>query len=229
VNRPSRPPHAPADPGGSARDRIVEAATRAFAEQGFDGARIEAIGRAAGVNKALLYYYFPGKQELYRGLVLECVTALGERLAAAEAPESSARETLARMVFAFIELSEERPFAAQFLVREVVNAWGHLRDEDFPVLLAQAGPIAGTVRRGIARGEFRPVPPLYVHLLFMGAMNLFLVSAAARARGSRIVGQPDLDPDPRAYARFVADVVVRGLSAEPPADAPPPSSPGVPA
>ena len=198
-----------------ARERIVEAATREFAERGFDGGRVDAIVQAAGVNKALLYYYFPNKQALYRGLVLDHLLALGERLAAAEDPDAPAGEGLARIVESFLDLAAERPFAARFLVREILNAWGHLEDEDFPVLITQVRPIVETVRRGIAQGEFRPVPPFYVHLLLSMAINLFLASAAARARGARVVGQPDLDPDPRAYARFVAETVVRGLAPEP--------------
>ena len=211
-----------------ARERIVEAATREFAERGFDGGRIDTITRAAGVNKALLYYYFPDKQALYRGLVLDHIGALGQRLAAAEDPTLPARMVLERIVAAFLDLADARPFAPLFLVREILNAWGHLEDEDFAVLLAQARPIVDTVRRGVADGTFRPVPPLFVHLLLTGAMNLFLASSAARARGALLVGQPDIDPDPRAYARFVADLVVRGLAPEPAAAPPSEPTTGVP-
>src|SRR6266700_2177843 len=46
--------------------RILQAAEKVFAEQGLAGARIDAIARAARVNKALLYYYFRSKEELHR-------------------------------------------------------------------------------------------------------------------------------------------------------------------
>src|SRR5712671_3511239 len=46
--------------------RILKAAEGVFAEQGLAGARIDAIARAARVNKALLYYYFRSKGELHR-------------------------------------------------------------------------------------------------------------------------------------------------------------------
>jgi AcrR family transcriptional regulator len=208
-------PAATAAPGGPTRERILAAATHEFAARGYDGARIDAIGRAAGVNKALLYYYFPNKGELYRGLVLEQIAAIGRRLAAAEQDELPAPETLTRMIEAIVDLGAERPAVPLLVLREVLNGWGHLRDEDFPALFATARPIADTVARGVAAGAFRPVPPLYAHLLIMGAMNFFLVSAPARARGSRLVGQPDMDPDPRAFARFVSDLVTRGLAADP--------------
>lgn len=51
------------------RGWIVEAAVREFAEKGFAGARVESIGRRAGVNKQLLYHYFGGKEDLFREVV----------------------------------------------------------------------------------------------------------------------------------------------------------------
>ena len=47
------------------RARILDAAVREFSENGLAGARTEQIAEAAGVNKALLYYYFEGKDALY--------------------------------------------------------------------------------------------------------------------------------------------------------------------
>ncbi len=54
------------------RRAILEAAMREFAELGVDGARTDSIARSAGVNKALLYYYFHNKESLY-GAVLDDV------------------------------------------------------------------------------------------------------------------------------------------------------------
>ena len=45
---------------------------REFSREGVAGARTDAIARAAGVNKALLYYYFKDKETLY-GAVLDQV------------------------------------------------------------------------------------------------------------------------------------------------------------
>jgi len=53
----------------NSRKLILDAAEEVFAEKGFDGARVDEIARRAGVNKALLYYYFPGKDAIL-GLLL---------------------------------------------------------------------------------------------------------------------------------------------------------------
>lgn len=66
------------------RRAILAAAAAEFANEGIAGARIDAIASAAGVNKALLYYYFRDKENLYgaalehtfRGLLEELVHIL---------------------------------------------------------------------------------------------------------------------------------------------------------
>jgi len=52
----------------SAKEAILNAAEKAFSEKGFDGARVDQIAKEAGVNKALLYYYFKSKKGLMNAL-----------------------------------------------------------------------------------------------------------------------------------------------------------------
>jgi AcrR family transcriptional regulator len=50
------------------KDIILNAAEKEFSAKGFDGARVDQIAREAGVNKALLYYYFKSKKGLLQAL-----------------------------------------------------------------------------------------------------------------------------------------------------------------
>ena len=56
------------------RTRILDAALREFAAHGLAGARTDRIAQSAGVNKALLYYYFDSKENLYVA-ALEMISA----------------------------------------------------------------------------------------------------------------------------------------------------------
>ena len=49
---------------GGARDRIIKVATSLFSEKGFSAATVDEIAEKAGVNKALIYYYFKNKEDL---------------------------------------------------------------------------------------------------------------------------------------------------------------------
>ncbi len=53
----------------TAEDKILEAAKKVFLERGFDGARTQDIATAAGVNKALLHYYFQTKEKLFEAVL----------------------------------------------------------------------------------------------------------------------------------------------------------------
>ena len=60
------------------RERILRAARREFVAKGFAGARVDAIARAASVNKRMLYHYFGDKEALYRAILREGIaTNLG--------------------------------------------------------------------------------------------------------------------------------------------------------
>src|SRR5580704_9747082 len=60
--------------------RILQAAENVFAEKGLAGARIDAIARAAHVNKALLYYYFKDKDALYEAVLDHVFSGLRARV-----------------------------------------------------------------------------------------------------------------------------------------------------
>jgi len=49
--------------------QILDAALEVFAECGLSGARLEDIGRRAGVSKATIYVYFPNKEALFREVI----------------------------------------------------------------------------------------------------------------------------------------------------------------
>jgi AcrR family transcriptional regulator len=58
-------PKASVIPRGESREKLVEAAETLFSESGFDGVSIREIAEAAGVNIALIGYYFGGKEGLF--------------------------------------------------------------------------------------------------------------------------------------------------------------------
>jgi AcrR family transcriptional regulator len=67
------------------RERILRAAQREFVAKGFAGARVDAIARAAAVNKRMLYHYFGDKEGLYRATLHENIATNLDLVAAAPA------------------------------------------------------------------------------------------------------------------------------------------------
>ena len=67
------------------RVRILRAARREFVRKGFAGARVDAIARAASVNKRMLYHYFGNKEALFRAILREGIATNLDLVAAAPA------------------------------------------------------------------------------------------------------------------------------------------------
>jgi TetR/AcrR family transcriptional regulator len=65
------------------RERILRSARREFVAKGFAGARVDAIARAASVNKRMLYHYFGDKEALYRATLREGIATNFDLVAAA--------------------------------------------------------------------------------------------------------------------------------------------------
>ncbi len=53
----------------NSKNRILMAARKVFAEKGYDGARVDEIASEAGINKAMLYYYFGSKDNILREII----------------------------------------------------------------------------------------------------------------------------------------------------------------
>jgi AcrR family transcriptional regulator len=62
------------------KERILDAALHEFAAKGIAGARVDAIAKRAGVNKAMLYYYFESKEGLFREVLGQPLTEQWESL-----------------------------------------------------------------------------------------------------------------------------------------------------
>ncbi len=53
----------------NAKERILQAAVKVFAEKSFEGSRIDEIAKEAQVPKSLIYYHFKSKEDIFRVLV----------------------------------------------------------------------------------------------------------------------------------------------------------------
>jgi len=71
----------------SSKEKILLAAQKEFATRGFSGARMEAIAGRAGINKAMLFYYFSSKEKLYQTILNEVVGELFTEISRIITPE----------------------------------------------------------------------------------------------------------------------------------------------
>src|SRR3954468_15927486 len=178
------------------RAAILQAAAREFAEHGIAGARTDAIARHAGVNKALLYYYFTDKETLY-GAVLDNVFAgLKETVFRVLDGDLPPRQKILAYAGAYFDLIASNELYPRLMQREMMRAReGHSQHID-KVIKNYIQPIfvrvSEVLREGIAKGEFRPVNPAHF-VPSIVAMIVFYFSSAPMMQ--KIVGFNPLTPE----------------------------------
>ena len=149
------------------RAAILQAAVREFSREGVAGARIDAIARAARVNKALLYYYFKDKEALY-GEVLDQVFA-GLTVAVLEvlARPLPPRKKILAYVKMHFDYIAAHPLYPRLVQAEMMRAGRgastqleHVVKQYFRPLY---GELAALLLEGRACGDFRAVDPCLLY------------------------------------------------------------------
>jgi TetR/AcrR family transcriptional regulator len=137
------------------RAAILAAAARIFAESGLAGARTEAIAEAAGVNKALLYYYFKSKERLYMAVVEDHFVEFNrEALAVLTAPESP-RDVLLRYVSLHFDFISARHRYASLYQQLMMTGGRPLERLVRKYFLPRSLAFGELLERGMQAGEFR--------------------------------------------------------------------------
>ena len=175
--RPALPPRRDRARNPETIRRIVAAAEKIFAEQGIDGARTDAIARAARVNKALLYYYFKSKEDLHRFTLQTLFGRMRQQVGAAMEGAVAPRDQLVNYVNGYFDFTSRHPNYPRLVQREVMGRGQSLHW----IVQVYFGPLyrrlTATIRAGIARGEFRRVDPQNTAVTLI-AMTVFYFAAA---------------------------------------------------
>ncbi len=154
VRRPGRPAAGAEAP--DVRRRLVEAASRLFAHRGYGAVGIRTIAAEAGVNPAMIAYYFRTKRGLYEAVfdrVLDRLLARVRRMTDAAEREGDPITAFTRL---YSETLAHDPWIPELLVREVLSREGPLRDrfrKRFAARAVQA--FRALLARGIAEGRLR--------------------------------------------------------------------------
>ncbi len=195
--------------------RILAAAEHAFAEGGLAGARTDQIARAAKVNKALLYYYFKSKDELYGAVLDSLFRQQRASIEAARAPSSLPRarkphqEAVLAFIAGFIDFAAGHPNYVRLMQREVMTRGPHFHHIIQTYWLPSFRRLVQTVKEGVAAGEFRSVDPAQ-SVISMIAMTVFYFSAGPVLR-EQLGGDPLAPRAVAARQEAVFDFLEHGL------------------
>jgi AcrR family transcriptional regulator len=199
---------------GNVRERLLHAARELFLRYGYRAVSSRQIGAAAGVNFAMIRYYFGGKPGLYREILQGLLPPqLDEFEAWADAGGAALPEILTNLV----RMWAANPWVAGFVLREVLVPGGPMRTmflREFPERLAPLveRAVRAQMRRGTLRGDLDP------KLLVLSMVSLGIFPFLAFALTSRVFG---VRHDEEFVSRFLAHtqaLLAHGVAPARPAD-----------
>jgi TetR/AcrR family transcriptional regulator len=197
--------------------RIVVAARKVFAQKGLAGARMDEIARAAGVNKALPYYYFRNKEELHRFVIETMIAQISKQMESPAVLAMDPPERVRALVNLTFDFVMRNPAYPRLIQREMMAARRPLHW----MVVAHHRPLhkraVKTIREGIARGQFRAVDPdQMVFTIFGMIMYYFATGPLASQIWNRDIWNPRNVEERR---RAVLDFLEHGLFLRPTAKA----------
>ncbi|HDR89526.1 MAG TPA: TetR/AcrR family transcriptional regulator [Bacteroidetes bacterium] len=142
--------------------RILDAAKRVFGRKGLDGARMQEIADEAGLNKALLHYYFRSKDNLFRAVFREVFQSFFPAVLEMMGEEGySFEEKIRRFVHSYIELIRQHPYLPGFILHHMQGPGeGPERVVDmFRATGVDPGVFYREAKKEAEKGNIRPIDP----------------------------------------------------------------------
>lgn len=153
-------------------DQILNAAKKVFQTKGMDGARMQEIADKAGINKAMLHYYYRSKQLLFEAVFRNAFSLLAPQLSAILNDDSSIEVKIRKFTSNYISFIIKHPYLPNFIIQELNRNQDFilkLRDNHgFPNLDKFKVQVAEEVKRKI-------IKPISAEQLFINiiALNIF--------------------------------------------------------
>ncbi len=190
------------------KTQILDAAEAEFAVTGLSAARTESIAAKTGVTKAMIYYYFQSKEELYRAVLERCFTeALGmmEQLQLDCLPPDG---ELVRLLEQLLCCMSENPHISSILTLEAIQNKGKY----YPIKLGDIlyGTIIQILEQGIELGVFRQLDARHTAVNIVGTCAFYFTAQENLKylwQGKRMLGKEQL----QCHTQEAIDLIMAGV------------------
>jgi TetR/AcrR family transcriptional regulator len=169
----------------NSKDRIISAAIRIFSEKGKYGAGMDEIAKRAKINKAMLYYYFSNKENLYkeslRTILCDIHASIVDIYHSAKEATDDPVANLRRLAIAHMEAFSEYPEYVRMFHEAIINqpelvhrlmSEAHLAEGDCH---SSMHSLVEVLQQGIDKGMFRSVDCKQVLISIIGMNLIFFI------------------------------------------------------
>ena len=193
--------------------KIMDAATIVFLEKGRDGARTQIIADLAGINKALLHYYFRSKDKLFELVAEREIRQFFGELMSQMPIEADFETWLRSFIHNYLQLISQRPHITRFVLWEIDEGADHLSGI-LKEMMENKGfhenPIVALVSSAMQRSSIRQVdPPQF----FISLLGLCIFPFIARPLLEKMIDGVNVSSEDFLVSREAAifDLVWNGL------------------
>lgn len=190
---------------GDTEQRILDAAHRVFVRTGTAGARTQEIAKEAGVNSALLHYYFRSKDRLAEAVFHRAAAQLMPAVVGVLVSDRS----LPDKVTAIIEIELDRLSRTPYLPAYIISELAHHPERIAQLISALTGSqpealgrkllriVSEQINEEVRAGRMRPISP---EQFMVNLLSLCIFPFAARPMIGALMGLDD-----KAFARFIRE------------------------
>ncbi|MCK9422253.1 MAG: TetR/AcrR family transcriptional regulator [Bacteroidales bacterium] len=159
----------------STEDRIHEAARKVFHQKGFNGARMQEIADLAGINKALLHYYFRNKESLFEKVFNETFSQIVSNMTKIFLSEMALMSKIEIFVNFYINFISQHSYVVPFIINALYEKPEQLREiitrqNVSPELLLEQ------IRKQLKEEMGLDIDPLHIYVNILG-LTIFPVVA----------------------------------------------------
>jgi AcrR family transcriptional regulator len=188
---------------------ILDAAEEEFAKDGLAGARVDAISAKTGVTKAMIYYYYKSKEQLYKAVLERAFTKRVSETEGMDIGGSSAEDALVSWLSSVLDACARNKNMSSIMVYEAVQNRGKYYKQLSISSLYK--PLCDILERGMNSGQFREIDPLHAAVNLVG-MCAFYFCVHENVKHLWPPGTDPLSPEmSRAHAAEVIDMAVAAV------------------
>lgn len=195
----------------STEQRIIQAARKVFTQRGFDGARMQEIADEAGINKALLHYYFRSKEKLFDVIFTTLLGKFHEAFQAIFSADCSFTEKIRLMVETDIDILMAHPDVPLFVLREIAREPNTMAERIRSAGLADIMVVfTRQVKSAIRKKEIRKVDPVEL-LINILALNRFPFIGKPMIQAMAGVSEKSFQAMMKRRKEHVAELIISDL------------------
>jgi TetR/AcrR family transcriptional regulator len=147
-------------------EKILLAAEEIFLRDGYAGSRMQEIADLAGINKALLHYYFRSKDKLFEKIFDEKIELLFPKLEEMFEKEISFEDLICAFVEKYIALLSENPYLPLFVITIANRPDNQNFMKKLPVSINKK--LVEVFMRDVSLGKIRSINPLHFIVSVIG-------------------------------------------------------------